>query len=60
VTRAPLILENIPVLAAVRRALEAIDYRGWAGFEGIKTLLGVEASVRYVLESLCPIFPKTV
>ncbi len=45
---------------AVRRALDAIGYRGWAGIEGVKTPLGVEASVRYDLDYLRTVFPKTV
>lgn len=43
---------------AVRGALDAIGYRGWVGIEGVKTPLGVEASIRYDLEYLRPIFPK--
>lgn len=45
---------------AVRRALDAIGYRGWLGIEGIKIPLGVEPSIRYDLEYLRPIFPKGI
>ncbi|MBI4624901.1 MAG: sugar phosphate isomerase/epimerase [Verrucomicrobia bacterium] len=45
---------------AVRSALDAIRYRGWLGIEGVKTPLGVEKSIRYDLDYLRPIFPKTV
>ena len=44
----------------VRRALDAIGYRGWAGIEGIKTPLGVEPSIRHDLDYLRPLFPKSV
>lgn len=43
----------------VRRALDAIGYRGWVGIEGVKVPLGVEESTRYNLEYLRPIFPKS-
>jgi L-ribulose-5-phosphate 3-epimerase len=44
----------------VRRALDAIGYRGWVGIEGVKIdqELGVEGSIRYDLEYLRPIFPR--
>lgn len=42
---------------AVRAALDTIRYRGWAGIEGVKTPLGVEASIRHDLEYLRTIFP---
>lgn len=42
----------------VRRALDAIGYRGWVGIEGVKVPLGVEESIRYDLDYLRPIFPK--
>lgn len=45
---------------AVRRAIDDIGYRGWAGIEGIKTPLGMEKSIRYDLDYLRPIFPKAV
>ncbi len=45
---------------AVRTALDASGYRGWLGIEGVKTPLGVEASIRYDVDYLRPIFPKTV
>ena len=45
---------------AVRSALDASGYRGWLGIEGVKTPLGVEASIRYNVDYLRPIFPKTV
>ena len=44
---------------AVRRALDQIGYRGWLGIEGTKIPLGVEDSIRYDLDYLRPIFPKT-
>ena len=44
---------------AVRAALDAIGYRGWAGIEGVKTPLGVEESIRYDLDYLRPLFPRT-
>jgi hypothetical protein len=40
--------------------LDASGYRGWLGIEGVKTPLGVEASIRYDVDYLRPIFPKTV
>jgi sugar phosphate isomerase/epimerase len=45
---------------SVRRALDAIGYREWLGIEGVKTPLGVEPSIRYDLEYLRPIFPRSV
>ncbi|MDO8540858.1 MAG: sugar phosphate isomerase/epimerase family protein [Opitutaceae bacterium] len=45
---------------AVRSALDAIGYRGWLGIEGTKLPLGPEKSVRYDLDYLRPIFPKTI
>ena len=48
---------NFPVL---RSALDASGYRGWLGIEGVKTPLGVEASIRYDVDYLRPIFPKAV
>lgn len=45
---------------AVREALDAIGYRGWVGIEGVKTPLGVEASMRHNLEYLRPLFPPTL
>jgi L-ribulose-5-phosphate 3-epimerase len=42
----------------VRRAVEAINYRKWLGIEGVKTPLGVEASIRYDLDYLRTLFPK--
>lgn len=44
----------------VRRALDAIGYRGWLGIEGVKVPLGVEQSIRYDLEYLRPIFPTSI
>lgn len=44
---------------AVRRALDAIGYRGWLGIEGVKTPLGVEASIRYDVDYLRPLFPHS-
>ena len=44
----------------VRLALDDIGYRGWLGIEGVKTPLGVEPSIRYDLDYLRPIFPKSV
>lgn len=43
----------------VRAALDAAGYRGWLGIEGVKTPLGVEPSIRYDVDYLRPIFPKT-
>lgn len=45
---------------AVRRALDAIGYRGWVGIEGVKLPLGVEESIRFDLEYLRPIFPREI
>jgi len=45
---------------AVREALAAIDYRGWLGIEGVKTPLGMEPSIKYDLEYLRTVFPKSV
>lgn len=45
---------------AVRAALDAAGYRGWLGIEGVKTPLGVEASIRYDLDYLRPIFPGVI
>ncbi len=44
----------------VRAALDAARYRGWCGIEGVKTPLGVEQSIRYDLDYLRPIFPRSV
>jgi sugar phosphate isomerase/epimerase len=44
----------------VRRALDDIGYRGWAGIEGVKMPLGTEKSIRYDLDYLRPLFPKAV
>lgn len=44
----------------VRRALDAIGYHGWVGIEGVKTPLGVEESIRYDVDYLRPLFPRTV
>lgn len=45
---------------AVRAALDDAGYRGWVGIEGLKMPLGIEQSVRYDLEYLRPIFPRTI
>ena len=45
---------------AVRSALDAIDYRGWVGIEGLKLPLGIEPSIRYDLDYLRPIFPRAI
>jgi sugar phosphate isomerase/epimerase len=45
---------------AVRSALDAGGYHGWLGIEGVKTPLGVEASIHYDVDYLRPIFPRTV
>ena len=45
---------------AVRRAMDDIGYRGWMQIEGVKTPLGVEESVRYDLNYLRGIFPRSV
>ncbi|MBL9212548.1 MAG: sugar phosphate isomerase/epimerase [Opitutaceae bacterium] len=44
----------------VRRALDAIGYRGWVGIEGVKTPLGVEESIRYDVNYLRPLFPRSL
>lgn len=44
---------------SVRAALDDAGYRGWVGIEGVKMPLGIEESVRYDLEYLRPIFPRT-
>ncbi|MBI5770657.1 MAG: sugar phosphate isomerase/epimerase [Verrucomicrobia bacterium] len=43
----------------VRAALDDAGYHGWLGIEGVKTPLGVEPSIKYDLDYLRPIFPKT-
>jgi sugar phosphate isomerase/epimerase len=45
---------------AVRKAMDDIGYRGWMQIEGVKTPLDVEESVRYDLNYLRGIFPRTV
>jgi sugar phosphate isomerase/epimerase len=45
---------------AVRAALDAAGYRGWVGIEGNKLPLGIEASIRYDLDYLRPIFPRRI
>jgi len=45
---------------AVRKAMDDIVYRGWIQIEGVKSPLGVEESVRYDLNYLRGIFPRTV
>jgi len=45
---------------AVRKAMDDIGYRGWMQIEGVKTPLGVEESVRYDLNYLRGVFPRTV
>jgi sugar phosphate isomerase/epimerase len=45
---------------AVRKAMDDIGYRGWIQIEGVKLPLGVEESVRYDLNYLRGIFPRTV
>ena len=45
---------------AVRAAMDDIGYRGWIQIEGVKRTLGVEESVRYDLNYLRGIFPRTV
>lgn len=45
---------------AVRKAMDDIGYRGWMQIEGVKTPLGVEESVRYDLNYLREVFPRTV
>ena len=45
---------------AVRKAMDDIGYRGWMQIEGVKLPLGVEESVRYDLNYLRGIFPRTV
>jgi sugar phosphate isomerase/epimerase len=45
---------------AVRKAMDDIGYRGWMQIEGVKLPLGVEESVRYDLNYLRSVFPRTV
>ncbi len=45
---------------AVRKAMDDIEYRGWFVMEGTKMPLGMEASCKYDLDYLRPIFPKEV
>jgi sugar phosphate isomerase/epimerase len=45
---------------AVRKAMDDIGYRGWMQIEGENLSLGPEESVRYDLNYLRPIFPRTV
>jgi sugar phosphate isomerase/epimerase len=45
---------------AVRKAMDDIGYRGWMQIEGVKLPLGVDESVRYDLNYLRGIFPRTV
>jgi len=45
---------------AVRKAMDDIGYRSWMQIEGVKLSLGVEESVRYDLNYLRGIFPRTV
>jgi sugar phosphate isomerase/epimerase len=44
---------------SVHSALESIGYRGWLGIEGVKTPLGVEPSIKYDLDYLRALFPKS-
>lgn len=46
--------------AKVRAALDATGYRGWLGIEGVKTPLGVEESIRYDVNYLRSIFPRSL
>jgi sugar phosphate isomerase/epimerase len=43
----------------VRRAMDDIGYQGWMHIEGVKTPLGVEASIAYDSRYLRSIFPKS-
>jgi sugar phosphate isomerase/epimerase len=45
---------------AVRKAMDDIGYRGWMQIEGVKLPLGIEESVRYDLNYLRGVFPRTV
>lgn len=45
---------------AVRKAMDDIGYRGWMQIEGVKSPLGLVESVRYDLNYLRGIFPRTV
>lgn len=45
---------------AVRKAMDDIGYRGWMQIEGVKSPLGAVESVRYDLNYLRGIFPRTV
>lgn len=42
---------------AVRAACDAIGYRGWLGIEGTQIPLGLEASLKYDVDYLRPLFP---
>lgn len=45
---------------AVRKAMDDIGYRGWMQIEGVKTPMGAVESVRYDLNYLREVFPRTV
>lgn len=45
---------------AVRAACDAIGYRGWLGIEGTQLPLGLEASLKYDVDYLRPLFPPTL
>ncbi len=42
----------------VRKAMDAIGYRGWIQIEGVKMPLGIEESVRYDAQYLRSVFPR--
>ena len=44
----------------VRKAMDDIDYRGWMQIEGVKTPLGAVESVRYDLNYLRGVFPRSL
>jgi len=45
---------------AVRKAMDDIGYRGWMQIEGVKEPFGPEETVRYDLNYLRGVFPRTV
>jgi L-ribulose-5-phosphate 3-epimerase len=44
----------------VRKAMDAIGYRGWMQIEGTKLTLGIAESIRYDLNYLRGVFPRKV
>jgi sugar phosphate isomerase/epimerase len=45
---------------AIRQAMDDIGYRGWMQIEGVHMPLGLEESIKYDLEYLRTIFPRTL